>query len=91
MTDIAWFPAVEEMSNDFGWFFTSRVSAAGKIPSAKVSFLQDGVTGIAAIICNTGAIVRTFDTRAVMKEQVKMFDAGFVTVNIQVRCFLSLS
>src|SRR6185436_1625140 len=69
----------------FGRFFTGQITAAGKIPPAKVLVIGAGVAGLAAIGAarSLGAIVRAFDTRAEVKEQVKSLDAEFLEVSIK--------
>ena len=79
--------AVVEASNHFGRFFTGQITAAGKVPPAKVLVIGGGVAGLAAVgqAKNMGAIVRAFDTRAAVKEQVESMGAEFLEVNIKVR------
>lgn len=83
--NIAGYRAVVEASNHFGRFFTGQITAAGKVPPAKVLVIGGGVAGLAAIgqAKNMGAIVRGFDTRAAVKEQVESFGAEFLEVNIK--------
>jgi len=85
MANIAGYRAVVEASNHFGRFFTGQITAAGKVPPAKVLVIGGGVAGLAAVgqAKNMGAIVRAFDTRAAVKEQVESFGAEFLTVNIK--------
>ena len=89
MANIAGYKAVIEAANNFGRFFTGQITAAGKIPPAKVLVIGGGVAGLSAIgtAKNMGAIVRAFDTRAAVKEQVQSFGAEFLELNVQVRCF----
>ena len=63
-----------------------QITAAGKIPPAKVLVIGGGVAGLSAIgtAKNMGAIVRAFDTRAAVKEQVESFGAEFLEVNVKV-------
>ncbi|MPC34716.1 NAD(P) transhydrogenase, mitochondrial [Portunus trituberculatus] len=84
MANIAGYRAVVEASNHFGRFFTGQITAAGKVPPAKVLVIGGGVAGLAAIgqAKNMGAIVRAFDTRAAVKEQVESFGAEFLEVNV---------
>ena len=86
MANIAGYKAVIEAANNFGRFFTGQITAAGKIPPAKVLVIGGGVAGLSAIgtAKNMGAIVRAFDTRAAVKEQVQSFGAEFLEINIQV-------
>lgn len=66
--------------------FLGQITAAGKLPPAKVFVIGGGVAGLAAIAQakNMGAIVRAFDTRFAVKEQVESLGAQFLTVSIQV-------
>lgn len=84
MANIAGYKAVIEAANHFGRFFTGQITAAGKVPPAKVLVIGGGVAGLAAVGCckNMGAIVRAFDTREAVREQVESFGAEFLTVNI---------
>jgi len=72
MANIAGYKAVVEAANHFGRFFAGQMTAAGKIPAAKVLVIGAGVAGLAAIQTakGMGAIVRGFDTRAAAKEQI---------------------
>ncbi|XP_076438085.1 NAD(P) transhydrogenase, mitochondrial-like isoform X2 [Babylonia areolata] len=85
MANIAGYKAVVEAANNFGRFFTGQITAAGKVPPAKVLVIGGGVAGLAAIgtAKNMGAIVRAFDTRAAVKEQVETFGAEFLEVNVK--------
>ncbi|GFN92167.1 NAD(P) transhydrogenase, mitochondrial [Plakobranchus ocellatus] len=85
MANIAGYKAVVEAANNFGRFFTGQITAAGKVPPAKVLVIGGGVAGLSAIgtAKNMGAIVRGFDTRAAVKEQVESFGAEFLEVNIK--------
>jgi NAD(P) transhydrogenase subunit alpha len=80
MANLAGYRAVIEAANHFGRFFGGQITAAGKIPPAKVLVIGAGVAGLAAIIAakNLGAIVRAFDTRPVVKEQVQSLGAEFL-------------
>ncbi|CAN7989407.1 unnamed protein product, partial [Ixodes hexagonus] len=84
MANIAGYKAVIEAANHFGRFFTGQITAAGKVPPAKVLVIGGGVAGLAAVGCckNMGAIVRAFDTREAVREQVESFGAEFLTVNV---------
>lgn len=66
-----------------------QITAAGKVPPAKVLVIGGGVAGLSAIgtAKNMGAIVRAFDTRAAVKEQVESFGAEFLEVNVKVDLF----
>lgn len=80
MANIAGYRAVIEAANNFGRFFTGQITAAGKVPPAKVLVIGAGVAGLAAIGAarGLGAIVRAFDTRPVVKEQVESLGAEFL-------------
>ena len=81
--NIAGYRSVIEAANRFGRFFAGQMTAAGKVPPAKVLVLGVGVAGLAAIQTarNMGAIVRAFDVRAVTKEQVESMGATFLEVD----------
>ncbi|KAI5921345.1 NAD(P) transhydrogenase beta subunit [Camillea tinctor] len=85
MANIAGYKAVLEASNTFGRFLTGQVTAAGKIPPCKVLVIGAGVAGLSAIATarRMGAIVRGFDTRPAVKEQVQSLGAEFIEVDIQ--------
>ena len=80
MANIAGYRAVIEAANQFGRFFTGQITAAGKVPPCKVMVIGAGVAGLAAIGAakSLGAIVRAFDTRPVVKEQVESMGAEFL-------------
>jgi len=80
MANIAGYRAVVEASNQFGRFFSGQITAAGKIPPAKILVIGAGVAGLAAIgtAKSLGAIVRAFDTRLEVKEQIQSLDAEFL-------------
>lgn len=83
--NIAGYRAVIEAAEQFPRFFSGQMTAAGKVPPAKVLVLGAGVAGLAAIQTakNMGAIVRAFDVRPVTKEQVESMGATFLEVDIQ--------
>lgn len=85
MANIAGYKAVVEAANNFGRFFTGQITAAGKVPPAKVLIIGGGVAGLAAVgtAKNMGAIVRAFDTREAVKEQVESFGAEFLEVHVK--------
>ncbi|MSR15773.1 MAG: Re/Si-specific NAD(P)(+) transhydrogenase subunit alpha [Gammaproteobacteria bacterium] len=85
MANIAGYRAVIEAAQHFGRFFTGQVTAAGKVPPAKVFVIGAGVAGLAAIGAanGLGAIVRAMDTRPEVKDQVKSLGADFVEVNYE--------
>ncbi|MBX2846868.1 MAG: Re/Si-specific NAD(P)(+) transhydrogenase subunit alpha [Acidiferrobacterales bacterium] len=80
MANIGGYRAIVEAANQFGRFFTGQVTAAGKVPPAKVMVIGAGVAGLAAIGAakSMGAIVRAFDTRLEAKEQVESLGAEFL-------------
>jgi NAD(P) transhydrogenase subunit alpha len=83
MANIAGYRAVIEAAQHFGRFFTGQITAAGKIPPAKVLVIGAGVAGLAAIGAakSMGAIVRASDTRPEVKEQIESMDAEFLVVD----------
>ena len=85
MANIAGYRAVIEAAQHFGRFFTGQITAAGKIPPAKVMVIGAGVAGLAAIGAarSMGAIVRAFDTRPEVKEQVESMDAEFLELEFE--------
>jgi NAD(P) transhydrogenase subunit alpha len=85
MANVAGYRAVVEAAEHFGRFFTGQITAAGKIPPAKVMIIGAGVAGLAAIGAARamGAIVRAFDTRPEVKEQVQSMGAEFLEVSIK--------
>jgi NAD(P) transhydrogenase subunit alpha len=85
MANIAGYRAVVEASQHFGRFFTGQITAAGKIPPAKVMVIGAGVAGLAAIGAakSMGAIVRAFDTRPEVEEQVESMDAEFLMLDFE--------
>ena len=85
MANIAGYRAVIEAASFYGRFFTGQMTAAGKVPAAKVLVIGAGVAGLAAIGAarGLGAIVRAFDTRAAVKEQVKSMGAEFIELDVQ--------
>ena len=85
MANIAGYRAIVEAAQHFGRFFTGQITAAGKIPPAKVLVIGAGVAGLAAIGAakSMGAIVRAFDTRPEVKEQVESMDADFLMLDFE--------
>ena len=83
MANIAGYRAVIEAGNQFGRFFTGQVTAAGKVPPAKVLVIGAGVAGLAAIGTATslGAIVRAFDVRPEVAEQIESMGAEFLMLD----------
>jgi NAD(P) transhydrogenase subunit alpha len=85
MANIAGYRAIIEAAHHFGRFFTGQITAAGKVPPAKVFVIGAGVAGLAAIgtASGLGAIVRANDTRPEVADQVKSMGGEFVAVNYQ--------
>ena len=85
MANIAGYRAIVEAANNFGRFFTGQITAAGKVPPAKVLVIGAGVAGLAAIgvAKGLGAIVRSFDTRPVVKEQIESMGAEFLLLDFK--------
>src|SRR5687767_6554728 len=84
MANIAGYRAVVEAASFYGRFFTGQMTAAGRVPPAKILVIGAGVAGLAAIGAarGMGAIVRAFDTRPTVKEQVKSMGAEFIELNV---------
>ena len=80
MANIAGYRAVIEAGSNFGRFFTGQVTAAGKVPPAKVLIVGAGVAGLAAIgtSVSLGAVVYAFDVRPEVAEQIESMGASFV-------------
>ncbi|KEP68362.1 NAD(P) transhydrogenase subunit alpha [Thioclava dalianensis] len=85
MANIAGYRAVMEAGNNFGRFFTGQVTAAGKVPPAKVLIVGAGVAGLAAIGASTslGAITYAFDVRPEVAEQIESMGAEFVYLDFK--------
>ena len=85
MAGVSGYRAVVEAANAFGRFFNGQITAAGKIPPAKVFIAGAGVAGLAAIgtAANLGAIVRANDTRAEVADQVTSLGGEFVKVDYE--------
>ena len=85
MSNIAGYRAVIEAANHFGRFFTGQITAAGKVPPAKVMVIGAGVAGLAALgaASGLGAIVRAFDTRPEVKQQVESMGAEFLELDFE--------
>ena len=81
-----WFISVVEIIELHVSLISGQITAAGKVPPAKVLVIGGGVAGLSAIgtAKNMGAIVRAFDTRAAVREQVQSMGAEFLTVDIEV-------
>ena len=82
MSNISGYRAVVEAANEFGRFFTGQVTAAGKVPPAKVLVAGAGVAGLAAIgaASSLGAIVRATDPRPEVADQVKSIGGEYLEV-----------
>jgi len=85
MAGITGYRAVIEAANAFGRYFNGQITAAGKVPPAKVFIAGAGVAGLAAIgtAAGLGAIVRANDTRAEVADQVKSLGGEFVKVDYE--------
>jgi NAD(P) transhydrogenase len=85
MANIAGYRAIIEASHNFGRFFAGQITAAGRVPPAKVLVIGGGVAGLSATghAKNLGAVVRVFDTREAVREQAKSMGAEFLTVDIE--------
>ena len=85
MANIAGYRAVIEAGNNFGRFFTGQITAAGKVPPAKVLVIGAGVAGLAAIGTATslGAITYAFDVRPEVAEQIESMGAEFVFLDFE--------
>ena len=85
MANIAGYRSVIEAASFYGRFFTGQMTAAGRVPPAKVLVIGAGVAGLAAIGAarGLGAIVRAFDTRSAVRDQVKSMGAEFLEVQIE--------
>ena len=85
MANIAGYRAVIEAGNNFGRFFTGQVTAAGKVPPARVLVIGAGVAGLAAIGTATslGAITLAFDVRPEVAEQIESLGAEFVYLDFE--------
>ncbi|MFT4667758.1 MAG: NAD(P) transhydrogenase subunit alpha [Polaribacter sp.] len=85
MANIAGYRSVIEGANYFGRFLNGQITAAGKVPPAKILVIGAGVAGLAAIgtARSLGAIVRAFDTRMEVAEQIESMGAQFLSVEIE--------
>ncbi len=85
MANIAGYRAVIEAAQHFGRFFTGQITAAGKVPPAKVMVIGAGVAGLAAIgtAHSLGAIVRAFDVRPEVKQQIESMGAEFLELDFK--------
>ena len=85
MANIAGYRSVIEASNSFGRFFTGQITAAGRVPPAKILVVGAGVAGLAAIGTSQsmGAIVRAFDVRPEVAEQIESMGAEFLFLDFE--------
>ncbi|MBL4911144.1 MAG: Re/Si-specific NAD(P)(+) transhydrogenase subunit alpha [Alteromonadaceae bacterium] len=85
MANIAGYRAVIEATHQFGRFLTGQITAAGKVAPAKVMIIGAGVAGLAALgtAGSLGAIVRAFDTRPEVKEQIESMGAEFLELDYE--------
>ena len=85
MANISGYRAVTEAAHNFGRLFTGQITAAGKIPPAKVLVIGAGVAGLSAVGCaqSLGAIVRAFDTRTGVREEVQSMGAEYLELNFE--------
>ena len=85
MANIGGYRAIVEAASHFGRFFTGQITAAGKVPPARVMVIGAGVAGLAAIgaAASLGAIVRAFDTRPEVKQQVESMGAEFLELDFE--------
>lgn len=83
MANISGYRAVVEAAHEFGRFFTGQITAAGKVPPAKVLVIGAGVAGLAAIgtAVSLGAVVRAFDTRLEVAEQIQSMGGEFLKLD----------
>jgi NAD(P) transhydrogenase subunit alpha len=85
MANIAGYRAIIEAAQHFGRFFTGQITAAGKVPPAKVLVIGAGVAGLSALGAanSLGAIVRAFDTRPEVKQQIESMGAQFLELDFE--------
>jgi len=85
MANVAGYRAVVEAAHEFGRFFPGQITAAGKVPPAKILVIGAGVAGLAAIGAgkNMGAVVRAFDTRPAVKEEVRSLGGDFLMLDFE--------
>ena len=85
MANIAGYRAVVEAAGAFGRFFGGQMTAAGRLPPAKVLVIGAGVAGLAAVGAakSLGAIVRAFDTRSATQDQVESLGGEFLTIHVE--------
>ncbi|XP_045181151.2 NAD(P) transhydrogenase, mitochondrial-like [Mercenaria mercenaria] len=85
MANISGYKAVIEAANNYGRFFSGQITAAGKVPPAKIFIIGGGVAGLAAAGAakNLGAITRLYDVRPAVKEQAESLGAEFLEVSVK--------
>lgn len=85
MANISGYKGVIEAANNYGRFFSGQITAAGKVPPAKVFIIGGGVAGLAAAGAakNLGAIVRLYDVRPAVKEQAESLGAEYLEVSVK--------
>lgn len=85
MANIAGYRAMVEAASEFGRFFTGQITAAGRVPPARVMVIGAGVAGLSAIgtAVKLGAVVRAFDTRPAVKDEVKSMGAEFLELEFE--------
>lgn len=85
MSNISGYKAVIEAASEFGRLFTGQITAAGKMPPAKVLVIGAGVAGLSSVVTskNLGAIVRAFDIREAAREQVESLGGEFLTISLK--------
>ncbi|MBF0097747.1 MAG: Re/Si-specific NAD(P)(+) transhydrogenase subunit alpha [Magnetococcales bacterium] len=85
MANIAGYRAILEAAHHFGRFFTGQITAAGRVPPAKIMVIGAGVAGLSAIgtAVSMGAVVRAFDTRPEVADQVKSMGAEFLMLSFE--------
>ena len=87
MANISGYRAVVEAANEFGRFFTGQITAAGRVPPAEVLVIGAGVAGLSAIgaAMQLGAIVKAFDTRLEVAEQIQSMGGEFLKLDVPVQ------
>ena len=85
MANIAGYRAMVEAAGEFGRFFTGQITAAGRVPPARVLVIGAGVAGLSAIgtAVKLGAIVRAFDTRPTVRDEVRSMGAEFLELEFE--------
>ncbi len=85
MANISGYRAITEAAHHFGRLFTGQITAAGRIPPAKVLVIGAGVAGLSAVGAaqSLGAIVRAFDTRSSVREEIQSMGAEYLEMNFE--------